>query len=123
MDSATQFSRQRCICLETYRKNGEAVRTPVWVVEDGGMLYVRTDPKTWKVRRIRKNPRVRLAPSDFRGKPSGQWIDGVAHFADAAEAERIIKLFRKKYGMTAAMTDFVNGIIGRHITTVITIKV
>ena len=122
MDSAKQFSNEKYINLETYKKNGDAVKSPVWVVEDGGMIYVRTDPKSWKAKRIRKNQRIRIAPSDMRGKPTGSWVDGEAHFVEGEEAERIIKLIKKKYGMMGGIADFVNGLRGRHPDAVISIK-
>ena len=85
MDSAKQFSNEKYISLETYKKNGEAVKSPVWVVEDGGVVYVRTDPTSWKAKRIRKNPRVRIAASDLRGKVTGQWVDGEARFIEGRQ--------------------------------------
>lgn len=96
--TSNQFTAARNISIETYRKNGDPVRTPVLVVEDGGQLYVRTDPRSGKVKRIRGNPRVRVAPSDMRGNPKGDWIEGEASFVEGAERERIIGLFKKKYG-------------------------
>jgi PPOX class probable F420-dependent enzyme len=122
--SAKQFSDVRYISLETFRKDGQGVKTPVWVLEDGGALYVRTDPKSWKAKRLRRNERVRLAPSDARGKVKGAWVDGEAHFVAAgAEAERISELFKKKYGVMGALVNAVNGLRGRHSDAIISIDV
>ena len=123
MDSAKLFSSEKYISLETYKKSGQSVKTPVWVVEDGGVLYVRTDPTSWKAKRIRKNPQVRVAPSDSRGKPKGPWVDGNAHFIEGEEKERILKLVKKKYGMMGGIVDSFNGLMGRHPSAVILIKV
>jgi uncharacterized protein len=122
MDSAKQFSSESYISLETYKKSGEAVRSPVWVVEEGGVVFVRTDPTSWKAKRIRKNQRVRVAPSDMRGKPTGSWVDGEAHFVEGEEAQRILKLFKKKYGITAWLIDSYHGLRGSRSLTVISIK-
>ncbi|HVC27253.1 MAG TPA: PPOX class F420-dependent oxidoreductase [Nitrososphaerales archaeon] len=122
MSSAKQFSTEKYISLETYKKNGEAVRSPVWVVEEGGVVYVRTDPTSWKAKRIRKNPRVRIAPSDMRGRTTSQWVDGQAQFIEEQEANRKIELFKAKYGAGLRFTDFFNGIRGRHATAIISIK-
>jgi uncharacterized protein len=122
--SAKQFSNARYISLETFRKDGQGVKTPVWVLEEGGALYVRTDPTSWKAKRIRRNNRVRLAPSDARGKVKGSWVDGEAHFVDAAaEADRISELFKKKYGAMGGLVNAVNGLRGRHSNAIISIDV
>jgi PPOX class probable F420-dependent enzyme len=122
MDSAKRFFSEKYISLETYRKNGQAVQSPVWVLEDGGMVYVRTDPTSWKAKRIRKNPRVRIAPSDMRGKTTGQWVDGEAHFIEGQEADQKIKQFKEKYGAGLRLTDFFNGLRGRRATAIISIR-
>lgn len=122
MESAKRFSNEKYISLETYKKNGQGVKSPVWVVEDGGVVYVRTDPASWKAKRIRKNPRVRIAASDMRGKVTGQWVDGKARFIEGQEAERKIELFKKKYGSGLRFTDFFNGIRGRHATAILSIE-
>ena len=122
MESAKRFSDEKYISLETYKKNGEAVKSPVWVVEEGGAVYVRTDPTSWKAKRIRKNPRVRIAASDMRGKVTGQWVDGEARFIEGQDADQKIELFKKKYGAGLRLTDFFNGVRGRRSTAVISIE-
>jgi PPOX class probable F420-dependent enzyme len=85
--------------LETLRKNGEVMRTPVWFVEDNGILYVRTIVKSGKVKRIRHNPNVRVVPCEVDGRTTGQWVEGHAHLIDdPSEAGRIEILFDVKYG-------------------------
>lgn len=122
MASAARFSAEKYISLESYRKNGQAVASPVWLIEEGGIIYVRTDPASWKAKRIRKNPRIRIAPSDIRGKTAGPWAEGEAHFVEGEEVERIMKLFKKKYGTGLRLTDFFNGMRGRHATAILSIK-
>jgi hypothetical protein len=120
---AKPFSSERTISLETYKKNGRGVRSPVWIVEDGGLFYVRTDPTSWKAKRIRKNPRVRLAPSDMRGNVKGEWVDGEAHFIEGPEAARITELFKKKYGVSMKFSDFFSGARGSHHRAIVSIRV
>ena len=103
--SAAQFSSQKTISLETYKKNGNPVKSPVWVIEENGMLYVRSDPKSWKIKRIRKNSSVRLAPSTMSGKVKGDWMKGETHFVDGEEAKRVLNLFNKKYGFMIKTTQ------------------
>jgi len=96
-DKLAQFAHQKYLNLETYRKNGKPVPTPVWFAQDDGVLYVYTNVNTGKVKRIRNNPRVRLAPCDARGKPKGTWVEGQARIVDAAEADRGHQLLNQKY--------------------------
>jgi PPOX class probable F420-dependent enzyme len=121
MDSK-RFASEKYISLETFKKSGEAIQTPVWVVEDGGVVYVRTDPASWKAKRIRNNQRVRIAPSDMRGKPTGEWVDAQAHFVEGEEASRILELFKKKYGMVGGITDSFNRLRGRDPSAIISIR-
>ncbi len=94
-----RFSDRMYLNLVTYRRSGAAVPTPLWFVEEGGVLYVRTPAKSGKVKRLRDNPRVRVAPSDGRGNPKGAWVDGRARVVvDGAEAERANRLVHRKYG-------------------------
>ena len=94
-----RFSDRKYLTLVTYRRSGAAVPTPLWFVEEGGVLYVRTPARSGKVKRLRNNPRVRVAPSDGRGNPKGAWIDGRAHVVvDDAQAERANRLVHRKYG-------------------------
>lgn len=71
--SVKQFPGRRYINLEYYKKSGEPKLTPVQPIEYNGLVYVRADPRTWKVKRIRSNPRVPIVPSDRSGKPTGTW--------------------------------------------------
>ena len=121
--SSDRFPNQKVISIESYKKNGTPVQTPVWLVEDAGTIYVRTSPKTWKVRRIRKNPAVRIAPSNMRGTILGSWVKGEAHFAEGEEASRILNLFKKKYGIMGRITNFFNMLRGKRASTIIAIKI
>lgn len=99
-----QFEGQKYLSIETYRRNGEPVRTPVWFVESDGLLYVRTAESTGKYKRVRNNPSVKIAPCDSRGNVKGDWATAEASVASAAEAEDAYRLLRKKYGIMYAMT-------------------
>jgi hypothetical protein len=99
LERAKQFSDARYISLETYRKSGNPVRTTVWVVEDAGVVYVRTSPRSGKVKRIRRNPHVRLAQTNLMGKVSGEWADGEGRLIEGDESGRVLELFRRKYGL------------------------
>jgi uncharacterized protein len=106
----SQFLNQNYINLETYRKNGQAVQTPVWFAIDGSIIYVRTDTNSGKVKRARNNPHVRLTPSNARGQPKGEWIDGEIKIASTSESERANQLLRQKYGLQGKIIRMVNKI-------------
>ena len=99
---------EKYINLETYRKNGRGVRTPVWFVEsssgDGSILYVRTSDDTGKYKRIRNNPSVQVAPCDMRGSVKGKWVKGEARIASEEEKLKAFKMLEKKYGIVYKMT-------------------
>jgi len=87
------------LLLTTFRKDGTAVPTPVWVSSDGARLYVWTEATSGKVKRIRNRGHVLLAPSDGRGVPQGASVDGSAQVLDAPEdLATVAALHKRKYG-------------------------
>jgi uncharacterized protein len=107
-EALSRFLGEKVISLETYRKTGEPVRTPVWFLEESGVLYVHTDDSTGKAKRIRRNPKVRVAPSHFRGKPKAEYIDARAELETTPEVvEKYHSKIYKKYGLQATLTRFV----------------
>ena len=101
----SQFENQSYLNLETFRKSGVGVQTPVWFVEDGGVLYVRTIANSGKVKRIRNNSQVRVVPSGGRGEPRGGGVQARADLADASHAETVNRLMKRKYGVQKSMFD------------------
>lgn len=81
-----ELGNEKYVSLETFRKNGEGVKTPVWVTSADDKLYVVTEAKSWKVQRINQNSQVRLAKSDARGNVEGAWLTAQAHVLHDAEA-------------------------------------
>ena len=69
---------ERHMSLATFRRNGEAVPTPIWFVEVDGCLYVRTASHFKKLERIARNPRVTVAPCTDSGGVTGTECAGVA---------------------------------------------
>jgi PPOX class probable F420-dependent enzyme len=114
MDSKlAQFQKQQYLDVETFRKNGQGVPTPVWFVQDGDTLYVRTVAGSGKVKRIRNNPRVRVMPCGVRGKPMGEWVEGQARFANADESKKVNGLLTRKYGLMKVMLELMGKFQGR----------
>lgn len=102
----------RYIRLSTFRKSGEAVPTPVWFARVGENLYATTGRNTGKAKRIRNNPEVAIAPSDFRGRPKGRDIRAVARLTDEPKGGTADRALRKKYGWQYRVFEFVEGLIG-----------
>jgi len=92
-----RFVGQKYISVETFKKNGQGVKTPVWFVLHDNAFYVYTEADSWKVTRIRNNPRVRVAPCGVRGDVKGPWLDGTASFVDGDERIAADKLLDRKY--------------------------
>jgi uncharacterized protein len=90
--------RHYCV-LVTYKRNGEPVPTPVWFGVADGRLYARTEADSWKVKRIRRDGRVRAAPSTMRGRPLGPAFDGVARVLEPSEHERAERALASNYGL------------------------
>jgi PPOX class probable F420-dependent enzyme len=111
-DALSQFASAKYISLETFRKTGVGVRTPVWFAADPAApesFYVYSAPDAGKVKRIRNNPHVRVAPCNIRGNLRGAWVDGQARLVEAADADKGQHLLRQKYGWMKRMGDFFAG--------------
>jgi hypothetical protein len=107
-DAIAQFAKAKYLSLETFRKTGVGVRTPVWFAQDGNrpLFYVYSAPDSGKVKRIRNNPKVRVAPCDIRGKLRGAWVDARARICEGDEAAHGQELLRQKYGLIKIIGDF-----------------
>jgi len=92
-----QFGGQKYMSLETFKKNGQGVKTPVWFVVHNDALYVYTEADSWKVKRIRNNPRVRVAVCNIRGDVKGAWFDATASIVEGDERLAADKLLDRKY--------------------------
>ena len=103
-----QFSGRSYLNLETFRKSGVGVRTPVWFVEQEGVLYVRTMARTGKVKRIRNNGRVRVVPCGMRGDPLGEWVEAQAELVDSPQAGKVNQLLKQKYGIQKTISDLMD---------------
>jgi uncharacterized protein len=106
------FANQAYLNLETFRRNNQAVQTPVWFVEYEGQLYVRTMGNSGKVKRIRNNSRVRVVPCEVRGNPKGEWVNANARVLDPGEANKINQVVTQKYGFQKRIFDLMNWIRG-----------
>lgn len=111
------------LLLTTFRKDGRAVPTALWFAQDGTDLVVWTVSTSGKVKRIRRDGAITIAPCDLRGNPRGEAIKAHARLLDAAETERVRSLISKRYGVLGWLTVYgsklrrgVGGTIGVAIT-------
>ena len=98
-----QFLDQKYINLETYKKDGTPIRTPVWFVIGKELIYIITRDSTGKVKRLKNNHDVRIVPCSFKGEPKNEWVKGKAEVITGGGADKVIKLRKKKYGMFARL--------------------
>ena len=117
-DAIGQFAKAKYLNLETFRKTGVGVRTPVWFAEDPTTrsvitFYVYTLPDSGKAKRIRNNPKVRIAPCNMRGDLRGAWVDARARICTGDEAAKGQSLLNEKYGLMKRIGDFFSRLRGR----------
>ena len=113
-ESGRRLAREPYVSLATFRRNGRAVETPVWVAGAGDRLYVFSEAKAGKVKRLRNDPRVRLAPCDVRGGVRGEWHDGTARIVDDEATESVAyEALGAKYGWQMSLANFFSRLTGR----------
>ncbi len=111
---ATELDDARYISLMSFKRDGGGVETPVWTAPLDGKLVVFTAKSSFKVKRIGRNPKVRVARCDARGKLLGPWLDGTcAIIDDRAHAARMMDAIGRKYGLQARVLNFFSTLFGR----------
>lgn len=112
--STAPLGDARYVSLETFRKDGTGVKTPVWAAPLEGHLVIFSEGKSYKIKRLRNNPKVRVAACDVRGRVRGTWLEGSARILDdEARIALAHQALRRKYGFQAAVTDFFAWLAGR----------
>jgi len=101
-----QFENQEFINIESFRKDGSGKKTPVWVLKDGNVLYIQTGANSYKLKRMKHTPHVRVAPCKVDGTVIGEWVNGEAFIPLGAEERRLDQLYHEKYDAEIAkLTD------------------
>lgn len=108
MANLDDIKSQKYISLETYRKNNQSVKTPVWFVIKEDLVYVVTRSQTGKVKRLKNNLQVKFALCTIKGKITGEWISGTAKILDENQTKEAIKMRDKKYGFMAKIAKFLS---------------
>jgi uncharacterized protein len=102
----------RYLRLSTFRRNGEAVPTPIWFARVGDVLYAITGRSTGKAKRIRNNPDVVIAPSGVRGRPKGPDLRVTARLTDQQRDDPADRALDAKYDWQYRAFLRVEGLIG-----------
>jgi uncharacterized protein len=110
--SLSALADERYVSITTFRSDGTPAATPVWVVsDDPHRLLIATGADTWKVRRIKRDPHVRIAGCSAGGAVHGNALDGVARLVD--EEPLVRRLQREKYGWQFRLIEGLNSAVRR----------
>jgi hypothetical protein len=99
MSIPPEIRAQNYVSLTTFRKSGEGVPTPVWFGEENGKLYVMTRSTMGKTKRIRNNPKVKIAACTIRGKVTGPEFNAMARILPLENGPAARKSINRKYFM------------------------
>jgi PPOX class probable F420-dependent enzyme len=92
--------------LVTYRRDGTPVPTPVWAAEADGRLYVRSERASGKAKRLRRDPRMLVAPCTVRGKPLGAPFEATARMLSPQEEPHAERVLAGRYGLGRALFEW-----------------
>lgn len=114
---ARDLGREQYVLLTTFKKNGDAVPTPVWIagLADGRLGFT-TSTTTWKIKRIRNNPQVRLQPCNRTGEPtpgSSETAGTAEVFTSGPMVDRINSAVRAKYGWQLRLINLARRVTSR----------
>jgi PPOX class probable F420-dependent enzyme len=115
-DALTALGAEKFVSLATFKKDGAAVATPMWIGRDGDQLFFWTPADSWKAKRAKNNPRVVLVPCSRGGKvrEGADPIDGVAEvITERATVQRLAGVIRRKYGLMFIVVTFIERLLAR----------
>lgn len=113
---AKQLGATTFVSLVTFKRDGTPVGSPMWVASDGADLVVWTPADAWKVKRVRRDPRVMVIRSGRMGKvdPVDPELLGTAVVEESpAEVSRVEQLIRDKYGVQVRIITTIEAILSR----------
>ncbi|GAA5018182.1 PPOX class F420-dependent oxidoreductase [Terrabacter aeriphilus] len=117
---------EQFVLLTTYRRSGEPVPTPVWVLPDAGGAVVSTPEGAGKVKRVRRDPRVTLQACDRRGRvqEGAPVVEGTTEvITDSAASEAVNRRLQRKYGLEFRIFMAVEWILKRGNSTRIVLRI
>lgn len=112
-DPLAALARSRAILLTSFQSDGRPVATPVWFAARDGRLIVTTSPQSGKVKRLRRNPAITVAPCTQRGRATGPAVAGTARLLDADDTRTALGLIRRRYGVLDRLFSLINRLQGQ----------
>lgn len=117
---------ERFVLLTTFRRSGEPVATPVWVLPDAGAAIVSTPEGAGKLKRLRNDPRVTLQACDRRGKveEGAPVVEGRAEIIrDSAASEAVNRRLARKYGIEFRIFTAIEWVVRRGNSTRVVVRI
>lgn len=96
--SASSIGKARYLSITSYKRDGTPVATPVWVVTRGEFLFALTRANSWKVKRIRRDPVIRVAVCDMRGRLQSPNWPATGRILSGGGEQMVRELMDEKYG-------------------------
>jgi uncharacterized protein len=95
--SLAALSRHHDMALQTRKRDGSWVSTPVNPLVEGDHVFFRTWHTSGKAKRLRNFAEVLFAPSTARGRPTGPWMRGQATLLEGEDAAHAAALINRRY--------------------------
>jgi uncharacterized protein len=123
--TTSELANQEFVSITTFKRDGTPVSTPVWVAGENGNLLVISEADTWKVKRIRRDGHVRIAPCSARGAVRGDPVDAQATIErETATVEKLLaRKYGWKYGAYMRFSALTRKLRGRPTPTGVTIRI
>jgi PPOX class probable F420-dependent enzyme len=102
-DAFASVKNAKTILLTTYKRDGTAIGTPVSIAFDGDRAFFRSYDKAWKTKRLRHDPRVQIAPSTLRGKPTGPAVQAHATLLEGGQASIAARALARRHRILQAI--------------------
>jgi len=114
--TAARLGDEKFVSLTTFKRNGDAAASPMWIVRDGNQLLAWTPADAWKVKRIRRDPRVTLRPCGRTGKVRAEQpvLAGTGEvITDPNQLARVESLIKHKYGLEFRVVTLIETVAAR----------
>lgn len=108
MSLLEQLESEKYISVETFKKNGNGVKTPVWFVIRDETIFVITRDQTGKFKRLKNNTKVNVAICSMKGDIKGEWHSGTATILSDDKVAEAVKWRDKKYGFISKLAKFLS---------------
>jgi len=87
----------KTIVLTSFKRDGTPVATPVSIAFDGDRAFFRSWHTAGKAKRLRRDPRVEVAPSTLSGTPTGAAIGARARCLSGADAQLAARALARRH--------------------------